>query len=180
MSKEIWALFGAVGPLVAYVSIGVAIALSPWFSWEKNALSDLGHAVNSRVAPIFNFGLLLTGFLIIIYAVTVLKGYARLTSYCMVISAFILQLVAAFDEVYGLLHSAVSFLFFVSLGPTTILYAIERKSSLGVIASIIGLLSWVFHWARIYNAGVAVPETVSTVAVLLWVMSSAIKIYRGK
>ena len=180
MRKEICALFGVVGPLVGYVSIGVSIALSPWFSWGRNALSDLGHAVKSGVAPIFNFGLMLTGFLIMIYAVTVLRGYARRTSYSMVISAFILQLVAAFNEVYGLLHFVVSFLFFISLGPTSILYATERKSSLAVIASIIGLLSWVFYWARIYNAGVAVPETISTLAVLLWIISSAFKIYIGK
>jgi len=180
MSKEIYALFGAVGPLIAYVSIGVAIALSPWFSWEKNALSDLGHAVKSGVAPIFNFGLLLTGFLVMIYAVTALRRYARWTSYSLAISAFMLQTVATFDEVYGLLHFVVSVLFFVSLIPTVILYAIERKSSLAIIGFIIGLLSWLFYGARIYSAGVAVPEAISTVAVIPLLISSALKIYMGK
>jgi hypothetical membrane protein len=180
MSKEIYALFGVVGPLIAYVSIGVSIALSPWFSWRTNALSDLGHAVKSGVAPIYNFGLLLTGFLIMIYAVTAMRGYARWTSHSLAISAFMLQLVATFDEVYGPLHSAVSVLFFVSLGPTSVLYAIERKSSLAVIGFIIGLLSWIFYGARIYSAGVAVPETISTVAVLPEIISSALKIYMGK
>ena len=180
MNEKIYALFGVVGPLVAYVSIGVSIAFSPWFSWERNALSDLGHAVKSGVAPIYNFGLLLTGFLLMIYAVTVLRGYARWTSYSLMISAFILQLVAAFDEIYGLLHSIVSFLFFVSLGSTSIIYAVERKSSLAVIAFIIGLFSWVLYWAGIYSAGVAVPETISSVAVLPWIISSALKIYISK
>ncbi len=180
MNKEIYALFGAVGPLVAYVSIGVSIALSPWFSWERNALSDLGHAVKSGVAPIFNFGLLLTSFLLMIYAITALKAYARRTSYSLLISAFMLQLVAVFDEVYGSLHFVVSVLFFVSLIPTIILYALERKSSLAVIGFIIGLLSWILYGARIYSAGVAVPETISTLAVLPWIVSSALKIYMGK
>jgi len=180
MNEKIYALFGAVGPLVAYIFIGVSIALSPWFSWERNALSDLGHAVKSGVAPIYNFGLLLTGFLLMIYGVTVLRGYARWTSYSLAISAFILQLVAAFDEVYGLLHSVVSFLFFVSLGSTSIMYAMERKSSLAVIAFIIGFFSWIFYWARIYSAGVAVPETISSVAVLSWIISSALRIYTSK
>ncbi|MCK4483018.1 hypothetical protein KAU55_07295, partial [Candidatus Bathyarchaeota archaeon] len=62
MNEKTYALFGVIGSLLAYFSIGVSIALSPWFSWETNALSDLGHAVNSGVAPIFNFGLLLSGF----------------------------------------------------------------------------------------------------------------------
>ena len=180
MNEKNYALFGVVGPLVAYVSIGVSIAFSPWFNWEKDALSDLGHAVKSEVAPIYNFGLLLTGFLIMIYAVKVLRDYARWTSYSMIISAFVLQLVAAFDEIYGLLHYVVSFLFFVLLGSTSIVYAVERKSSLAVIAFIIGLLSWVFYWARIYSAGVAVPEAISSVAVLSWIISSALKIYVSK
>ncbi len=180
MDKEICALFGVVGSLVACVSIGVSIALSPWFSWESNALSDLGHAVKSGVAPIFNFGLLLTGFLVMIYAVTALRGYARRTSYSLATSAFMLQLVATFNEVYGLLHFVVSVLFFVSLIPTILLYAIERKSSLAVIGFIIGLLSWVLYGARIYSAGVAVPETISILAVIPWIVSSALKIYISK
>jgi hypothetical membrane protein len=60
--KGFHSLFGVVGPLIAYFSIGVSMVLSPWFSWESNALSDLGHAIKSEVASIFNFGLLLVGF----------------------------------------------------------------------------------------------------------------------
>ena len=180
MGERICALLGVVGPLVAYVSIGVSIGLSPWFSWGKNALSDLGHAVKSGVAPIFNFGLLLTGFLVTIYAVMVLRRYARWTGYGLAVSAFTLQLVATFDEVYGLLHLAVSVLFFVSLGFTTILYAAERKSSLALLSVIVYLLSWVLYWAGIYRAGVAVPEFVSTVAVLPWIVSSALEIALAK
>jgi hypothetical membrane protein len=63
------------------------------------------------------------------------------------------------------------------LGSTTILYAVERKSSLAVMAFITGLFSWVFYWAGIYSAGVAVPEIISSVAVLPWIISSALKIY---
>jgi len=81
MDERIYVLFGVIGPISAYLLIGVSITLSPWFSWERNALSDLGHAVNSGVAPIFNFGLFLAGFLLTIYAVKVLKNYARWTGY---------------------------------------------------------------------------------------------------
>jgi hypothetical membrane protein len=177
MNEKNYALFGAIGPLLAYVSIGVSIALSPWFSWEKSALSDLGHAVKSGVAPIFNFGLLLTGFFLTIYAVKVLKVYARWTGYSLVISAFTLQLIAVFDEVYGLLHLVVSILFFVSLGVTSLFYAVERKSYSAVAAFSIGLISWIFYWAEFYSAGVAVPEIISSVAVLFWIIPSALRIY---
>ncbi len=177
MNEKICALFGVIGPLLAFVSIGVSIALSPWFRWERDALSDLGHAVESGVAPIFNFGLLLTGFFLTIYAVKVLKGHARWTGYSLLISAFTLQLVAVFDEVYGLLHLVVSILFFVSLGVTFLLYAVERKSYSAVAALAIGLISWIFYWAEFYSAGVAIPETISSVAVLFWIIPSALRIY---
>jgi len=177
MNERICALFGVIGPLLAYVSIGVSTALSPWFSWERDALSDLGHAVESGVAPIFNFGLFLTGFFLTIYAVKVLKGYARWTGYSLVISAFTLQLVAVFDEVYVLLHLVVSILFFVSLGVTSMFYAVETKSYSAVAAFAIGLISWIFYWAEFYSVGVAVPETISSVAVLFWIVPSALRIY---
>jgi len=180
VSGRVYSLLGVVGPLLAYASIGVSVAFSPWFSWERNALSDLGHAVKSGVAPIFNFGLLLAGFLIAIYAVKVLREYAAWTSLSLAISAFALQLVAVFDEVYGFLHLAVSVLFFVSLGPTSILYAVERKSYLAVAAFVIAVASWAFYWAGIYSAGVAVPETISSAAVVSWIVPSAFKIYMGK
>jgi hypothetical membrane protein len=32
-----YTLFGVTGPLIAYIFIGIAIMLSPWFSWQKNA-----------------------------------------------------------------------------------------------------------------------------------------------
>ena len=177
MDERIYALFGVIGPISAYLLIGVSIALSPGFSWERNALSDLGHAVNSGVAPIFNFGLFLAGFLLTIYAVKVLKKYARWTGYSLVISAFALQLIAVFDEVYGPLHLVVSILFFVSLSFTSLLYTVERKSRSAGAAFTIGLVSWIFYWAKIYSVGIAVPEIISSAAVLFWIISSALRIY---
>lgn len=180
MEERIYALFAVVGPLVAYISIGVSIALSPWFSWEVNALSDLGHSVKSKVAPIFNLGISMASFLVIIYAVTSFRKHAKYTSICLAASAFLLQLVATFDEVYGFLHFAVSVLFFISLGITSIVYAIERKSFLAVIALVIGLSSWILYEMKVYSVGVAVPEAISTLAVASFLVYSAIKIYLSK
>jgi|GEM_PF-6399916 len=50
---------------VPLLAIGIAILLSGWFDIVNNALSDLGHAIKSPVAPIFNFGLSLGGALIL-------------------------------------------------------------------------------------------------------------------
>lgn len=180
MNERKYALFGVVGPLVAYFFIGVSIMLSPWFSWWSNALSDLGHSVESDVASLYNFGLLLAGFFIMIYSITIFRDHAKYSGYCLLMSALMLQLVAAFDEVYGFLHFVVSVLFFVSLGFASIVYAVEGKSALALAAFVIGFGSWVLYLAGIYSAGIAVPETVSSVVTVSWVMLSALRIYLGK
>jgi hypothetical membrane protein len=179
-ARDYYALLGLAAPVVAYIFIGVAIAQSPWFRWDGNALSDLGHSSRSSVAPVFNFGLLFTGFLIVAYALLSLRHSARWTSLALAVAAFSLQLVGAFNEVYGVLHYAVSILFFVSMGVASLVYAAERRSCLGVAAFAIGLAAWVLYWFDIYSSGVAVPEAVSTLAVMPWVMSTALRIYRGK
>ena len=176
MNDKLYALFGIVGPLVAYISIGVSIVFSPWFSWGKNALSDLGHSVNSQVAPIFNLGLLLAGFLIVVYAISAFRKHAKYTSIFLVASGFMLQLVATFDEAYGSLHFVISLLFFVSIGFSSIVYALEKKSYLAASMFIISFSSWILYGLKTYSAGVAVPEMISSVAVVLWIIVSAVKI----
>ena len=178
MNARAYALLGIAGPLVAYISIGASIALSPGFSWEKSALSDLGHSVKSQAAPIFNLGLLLAGFLIMVYAVTVFKRHAKYTSIFLVMSALSLQLVATFDEVYGFLHVVVSVMLFLSLGAASLTYVIERRSCLAIVAFIIGLISWALYGMKMYSLGVAVPETISTVMAVSWMIYSAIRIIR--
>ena len=180
MNQKIGILLGIIGPAIGYVAIAVSIALSPRFSWESNALSDLGHAMSSDVAPIFNLGLLLTGLLILIYAVTVFRKHAPYTSYFLATVGFSLQLVATYDEVYGLLHPVVSIVFFASLGFASLVYAAETKSYLAVAAFSVGGLSWALYGAKIYRAGIAVPETISSVVAVMWIMYSAAKLYRGK
>lgn len=172
---ELFALLGIIGPLTAYLSIGLAISLSPWFSWHRNALSDLGHAQKSGVAFIFNFGLLTSGFLIAVYAVKSLSKHAKYTSVSLAFSALMLQSVAAFDEIYGKIHLAVSILFFVSAGISCIIYSIEEKTILAALAFLVGLLAWILYWAGIYEAGIAVPEIVSALAATFCVIQSAFR-----
>ncbi len=174
MNNRKYALFGVFGPLTAYASIATSIILSPWFSWWRNALSDLGHA-QSSTAPLYNFGLMLAGFFIIVYSLTAFANHAKNTSYFLLLSALILQLVATFDEVYGLLHFLVSVLLFVSFGLASIVYVVERKSVLALGAFVVGVASWVLYWAGVYSAGIAVPETISSVATSAWVMLSAVR-----
>lgn len=171
-------ILGVVGPLIAYICIGLSICLSPSFSWHVNALSDLGHAWNSGVAPIFNLGLLLSGFLTALYSAKSLVNYAKYTSISLIFSALMLQAIATFDEIYGQIHFVVSVLFFVSAGISCIIYSIERKSILAALAFLVGFLAWALWWAGVYKVGVSVPEIISALAVTSCIIHSAIKIIR--
>jgi hypothetical membrane protein len=177
LNERNYALLGIVAPLVAVFFIAVSIVLSPWFSWGSNALSDLGHSVKREVAPLFNFGLLLCGFLMILYSFTSFRKHAKYTSYVLVIVGLTLQLVATFDEVYGALHFLVSVLFFAALGFASLSYAVEKRSVLAFAALAVGSVSWILYGLDIYSAGIAVPETVSSMAVVSWVVVSALRIY---
>ena len=179
MDERVYALFGVFGPLMVYVSIALSLVFSPWFSWETNALSDLGHATTSSVALIFNLGLLLAGFLLMIYAVTAFKKHAKYSSYCLLVSAFLVQLIATFNETYGSLHYAVAVPHFVMLSLTSIVYTVERKSAFALATFLIVMLSWLLYSLNVFDIGIAVPETVSKL-VVAWIMYSAIKIYFGK
>lgn len=180
MNRRESALFGIIGPSLVYLFIAVSILLSPGFSWENNALSDLGHAVKSDVAPLYNFGLLIGGFLVMIYAVTAFRSHAKYSSYGLLISALFLQLVAAFDEVYGFLHFVVSVSLFLLFGFASIVYAVEKRSLIAFAAFMVNLFSWALYWVGVYDAGVAVPETISSAAITSWVLLSALKIRSTK
>jgi hypothetical membrane protein len=183
LNERNFALLGVLAPLVAIFFIAASILLSPWFSWGSNALSDLGRSAatdgvsKSEVAPLFNFGLLLCGFLMILYSFTIFRKHAKYTSYVLVITGLALQLVATFDEVYVSLHFLVSVLFFAALGFASLSYAVEKRSVLAFAALAVGSVSWMLYGLGIYSSGIAVPETVSSMAAVTWVMLSALRIY---
>jgi hypothetical membrane protein len=178
LSEWRYALFGLIGPFTAIFFVSVSIIFSPWFSWGSNALSDLGHShsVYTDVAPLFNFGLLLSGFFITVYSVTTLRDYAKYTSYFLVIVGLSLQLIATFDEIYGSIHFAVSVLFFVGLGFASFIYGVEKRSIVAFAALIIGFGSWGLYGAETFSAGIAVPEAISSMAAFSWLMLSALRI----
>jgi len=163
-------LTGILGLLVLYVCIFTSIALSPWFSWSKYALSDLGHSAKSIVAPIFNLGLVAGGFLIYQYSISILKHSKMITYYFLALSAFLLMLIGVFDEVYGILHFIVSVAFFITALSATLIYAYERKSKVAVVAFIIGICSWTIYGLKVFEIGISVPEILSAFAVTSWII----------
>jgi len=145
--------------------------------WRQHSQHSNAYTENTPwLKTIFNFGLLLFGFLTTIYLARSLINYAKYTSMLVAFSALMLQAVAAFDEVYERFHFVVSVLFFVSAGISCIIYFVEKRSILTIIAFLVGLLAWLTYWFGVYRAGVAVPEIISAVAVTLCIIQSALKI----
>ncbi len=171
------AILGAAAPIIAIIFILASIMSTSWFSWWRNALSDLGHSRLSDVAALYNFGLLLSGFLLTIYAVKSLSGRYKYTSYSLLLSSLLLQLVAVFDESYGRLHTLVSVLFFVSLLPSSVAYAIEGEPRIAAPSLIVGLAVWILYFSGTIKVGVAVPEIISAMAASIWIIHSAMKVY---
>ncbi|MEM3815231.1 MAG: DUF998 domain-containing protein [Candidatus Bathyarchaeia archaeon] len=174
--NKVVASLGIIGPGVAYIFICLSIYLSPSFSWYENALSDLGNSQKSCVAPIFNFGLLASGFLTAAYAFKSLSKYAKYTSVSVAFSALMLQFIAAFDEAYGKIHFIVSVVFFVSAGVSCIVYFLEKKKILAIAAFLVGLMAWLLYWANVYRGGVAIPEIISAISVTSCLIESSLSI----
>ncbi|MEM1514606.1 MAG: DUF998 domain-containing protein [Candidatus Bathyarchaeia archaeon] len=135
--------------MIAYICIVLSINLLQSFSWYTSALSDLGHAQNSNVAPIFNLGLLVSGFLVALYSAKSLINYAKYISISLLFSALMLQAVTTFNEIYGRIHLIVSILFFISAGATCIIYSVERRFILAALSFLAGLLAWMLWWMDI-------------------------------
>lgn len=160
------------GPILAVASFTIPLALislsailSGWFNLYDNALSDLGHAVRSNVAPLFNLGLSLGGLLAALFAVKYLEEFNRILAYLAAASGYVLILIAVFDEVYGVLHFIVSVLFFVLLALLVLVYSLVLRSvkvvALAILAIALSTAVWVSHFTMKIPRGAAIPELVS-------------------
>lgn len=173
--KYSYSYLGVTGAAIPGLS-SIALAFStPWFSWTRNALSDLGNPHLSGIAFLFNFCLILGGLLLVLYGLEYLKCRAKYTSYLVVVSAFSLQLVGAFDETYGATHFYVAALFFVTLIAASLTYTVEKKSLVGLATFVTSLSSWLLYLSRSVNVGIAVPEIVSSLSTVAWIVEDFLR-----
>ena len=156
---------------VAYSSIAVSIMLSPWFSWSRNALSDLGHCVKSDVAAIFNFGLVTSGLMLALYSAIYLRKETKLTWIVFFFTGFMLQLIGVYDEAYGKIHLIVSVLFFILFDLSLLVYSLEKKIKIGILLFLLYLLIWVAYYIGVLKGGIAIPEFVTSLLAALFLIS---------
>ena len=170
---------GIVTPIIAFGCILSAISSAAGFSWTDNALSDLG-VMSGSTSVIFNFGLITSGILAGLFATGVYFSFGRNLlgrsgAMMFLFSAIALTAIGIFPENMKPMHSYASVTFFVlfpiSLLLLTVAYFRSAKPAKGwftLATALFAALVWILEFSVRYVPGVAIPETLSALAVSLW------------
>jgi len=165
--------FGIITPILGFSMIFIAISTAPWFSWEMNALSDLG--VEGLTGALFNGGLMMTASVMAVFSLGIRElgkgdrlgkiGFLLLLWACIFLVA-----IGFWPETAGSIHLEVSIAFFVTLPLAMIVNAaslIRRGyralGALGIVAGAVTMMIWALNWD-----GVAIPEAVAAGSAGVW------------
>ena len=181
-------LCGIAAPILMFFLIFLAIGLSPGFSWNRNALSDLGVG---DTAPIFNSALIAGGLLLFIFSQSFSQILPRgalslLGTVLLSLGMLVLSGIGLFPETAGRIHLYLSVAFFTLLPLSFLLIGVselsQRKSRasgmLTMLAGVSAALIWVLHWS-ICLGGVAVPETISALLGSAWAIAKGVKLIQS-
>jgi len=172
---------GFITPLVAYGFIFFAIFNAPWFSWYKNALSDLGARNPSNVY--FNSGLILAGILEVIFSLGFYKivhgVIGKLSAIVLLIDFTSLIGIGVFPETAGRIHLYFSVIFFLLYPISSLLFGLNlliSKTDLifgfsCIIMTFTCLAIWfIIPWRIMGVTGVAIPEFLSSLIGCIWMV----------
>ena len=166
-----------IGLIVPLAFIGIAAWISGWFNIVDNALSDLGHALKSNVAIMFNLGLSLGAFILVIYSLICVVWEDKVYGILLLVSSYLLNLIAVFNEVYGRIHFIVSLLFFTSLMTVIIVYGMRWRKTLFPVAAVTSfIVIWYLYFVYDIPRGAAIPELLSILIVVPFMLDYAIKL----
>jgi hypothetical membrane protein len=145
--------------IIAFTCIGVAIYLSPWFSFTTSLLSDLGSSAGEKslwsskgvVSIVFNFGLAIAGIIGMVFAVSVRpvqlinNRFGRFGMIFLLLDMFALSAIGIFPGTTGQMHlvASLSFFFLVPLSMLFIGVAARgsAQGSLGWFSIVLGIIS---------------------------------------
>jgi len=176
-------IVGVLTPFVTFAVILTAISHSPWFSWRRNALSDLG--VSSGVAALFNLGLILGGILTLLFAsgvyLAMKRTSTRIGAAILILAALSLILIGVFPENIGEPHLYASVSFFILLPLSQIAIGMsmmkaENDRFVGMFSVIAGVAT-AFVWS-LPSEGAAIPEALSSALASLWSIVFGLKLYK--
>lgn len=178
--QRLGASSGIVAPILGFICILSAIASYPQFSWTNNALSDLG-IVPGITGPLFNFGLLASGVLALNFAMFGLFTYlgkswvGKIGSAVFAAATVALIAIGVFNESFSPTHYLVSVAFFMLVPlslfvlPGAFWLWHQRKMAVFTVAvGLVAALPWLLLFVFNYVPNVAIPESVSGIAVSAW------------
>jgi hypothetical membrane protein len=178
-------LIGVVASLFGLGSVLAATFLAEGtFSWNRNALSDIGVSAVSVAANVFNISLTLTGILNFVFALGFTKANAKnalfyIGGILLMLGGISLSLVGVFTEAYGRLHFYVSTSYFSLFSVAIILngfaFRKARRATMGdisilagLIAAFVILIGVVVEWHTWLGLGFAVPELIASIIFAAW------------
>ena len=165
--------FGIITPVLGFGMIFVAISTAPWFSWEMNALSDLG--VEGLTAALFNGGLMMTAAVMAVFSLGIYElgkedRLGKIGFILLIWACLFLVGIGLWPETAGGIHREISIAFFVTLPVAMIVNAISlirrghrELGSLGIVAGAVAIVIWTLSWE-----GVAIPEAVAAGSAGVW------------
>ena len=193
-------LVGFFSPLIALSTIFIAIMLSPLFTWEDNALSDLGHYTRTDLGPnqflvaiIFNSGLIITALLMLFFIFIFFKSLNDLPTkigiLILSISCIFLTLIGIFSENAGQIHFWVSVGFFFTFPFAMWAIALgwlrfPKLRWFSIISFLLPFLSlyiWPAHFAASLPwTGEAIPEIITALSAIGWIWVINFLQYKGR
>jgi hypothetical membrane protein len=190
-------ILGVASALTLDVVILTAIALSPWFDFYDNELSDLGNTqTNGTVAFVFDVGLVVAGLLMFAFAalISYRTRHRRVLVWTipLAVTAVDLAMVGVFPEnVPGSIHRVVSGVLFLMITVTMLAYGSLSQAlgsrRVGSIALAFGLFNafiWVttWPWSGVVNqwsiwpwGGVSIQESLTAAMLSAWLVVVALE-----
>ena len=182
MLTRLAGLSGLITPVLTLTLIFISIALSPWFSWHDNALSDMGVSATSNL---FNGALLIGGLLYFVFAIGFLRWQglrsrlAKIAAVALIAGAIGLLLIGIFTENAGRIHYYVSALYFVATPLAYVLFGIDwlrhGEKLIGLLTIAAGITAFLMI-AAVPHKRIAVPEILAALTMGMWTFALGMKI----
>jgi len=182
-------LSGIIGSILPLIMVLSSTALEKTFSWNKDALSDIGV---SSLAWLFNSALIVGGLLNLLFAFGLSKYLGR-TSWLkagvllIIISSISLALVGVFTENYSIIHGlvALGYLLLTPLGLLCIGWG-EKRREFGKISGLLGMTALltimvlpIIVFVANLQIGFAVPEFIESLVISIWIFWVSLKLWHN-
>lgn len=175
MLRRIAGVCGITSQLVGLTALLVVISSSPWFSWTENHISVLG--VEGSATTLFNWGLILTGVLSIIFAIGLGQSLlsnrlGQLGMVSLVLGSMALSAIGIFPRSIDLPHDLASIAFFIFVTLALILVGVASIRALqmmwGLLSLAAAILIVAFQLVPWPWSGGAIPQLLFCLPWSLW------------